>query len=69
MDHTARRKLFAWSLLIASIIGYPLSALTFAAGEPPAVLALSWAAIALTAIDILMTVGVRNEQDKDKDDS
>ena len=55
---------FAWALLVASIVGWPVSALTFAAEEPPSILGLSWLAITLTALDILSTQDVRQEQDK-----
>lgn len=37
----------SYVLLAASIIGWPVSQLTFARGEPPTVLALSWIAIIL----------------------
>lgn len=53
----------AWVLLAASIVGWPLSALTIAQGEPPVVLGLSWLAITLTALDILSTQDVRKNQD------
>lgn len=58
------RVVAAWILLGASLVGWPISALTFAAGEPPAILGLSWLAITLTALDILSTQDVRREQDK-----
>jgi hypothetical protein len=45
----------AWILLIGSLIGWPLSALTWARDEPPFILGLSWAAITLTAMDLLKT--------------
>lgn len=53
----------AWVLLVASLLGWPLSALTFAQGEPPVVLGLSWLAITLTALDIVSTQDVRKQQD------
>lgn len=53
----------AWCLLAGSLIGWPLSALTFAQGEPPVVLGLSWLAITLTALDIVSTQDVRKQQD------
>jgi hypothetical protein len=43
----------AWVLLIGSLIGWPLSALTWARDEPPFILGLSWMAITLTAMDLL----------------
>lgn len=52
-------------LLVGSVVGWPLSALTFARHEPPTVLGLSWLALFLNAVNILMTVGVRNTQDRD----
>jgi uncharacterized membrane protein YfcA len=54
---------FAWVLLIGSLIGWPLTALTVAQDEPQIVLALSWLAITLTALNIILTADVRNEQD------
>ena len=59
------RLIGAWVLLVVSVIGWPLSALTFAKGEPATVLGLSWFAIAMTAVDILITTSVRNEQDEE----
>lgn len=64
MSPHARVRL-AWCLLIASAVGWPLSALTFARHEPPTVLGLSWLAITLTAVDVLFTSDVRREQDDD----
>ena len=52
----------AWVLLIASLILWPLSMFTFAKGEPPFILSLSWLAITLTAVDILSTQDVRDKQ-------
>lgn len=64
-DWRARARLIlAWVLLGTSVIGWPLSALTFAKSEPPTVLGLSWLALFLNAIGILMTVTVRNTQDE-----
>jgi hypothetical protein len=53
----------AWVVVILSIVGWPLSALTWARDEPQFVLGLSWLAITLTALDILSTSDVRVEQD------
>lgn len=55
----------AWFLLVVSLIGWPASALTVARAEPQFVLALSWLAIALTAVDILSTSDVRRQQEDD----
>lgn len=55
----------AWVLLVGSLIGWPISAFTWAKDEPPFVLSLSWLAIVLTAVDILSTSDVRNEQEEE----
>lgn len=55
----------AWLLLVGSLIGWPLSALTFAKSEPPFILGLSWLAITLTALDLLKTSRVHQDQDDD----
>jgi hypothetical protein len=49
-------------LIWASVVGWPLSALTIARAEPQFVLGLSWLAILFTGLDILLTTDVRNEQ-------
>lgn len=54
----------AWTLLIGSLIGWPVSQLTFARHEPPFILGLSWLAIILTAADLLSTTDVRNQGDE-----
>jgi hypothetical protein len=53
------RRTAAAIMIIVSLIGWPLSALTLAKGEPQFVLALSWLAITLTAIDVWSTSDVR----------
>lgn len=57
------RTIGAWVLLVGSMIGWPLSALTWAADEPPFVLGLSWLAIILTSLDLLSTSQVYEKQD------
>ena len=55
-------------LVVITLIGWPLSAFTWASGEPQFVLGLSWMAITLTALDVALTADVRVEQeDGDKD--
>lgn len=49
-------------LLVLSLIGWPLTALTVAKDEPQFVLGLSWLAITLTAADIVATADVRDKQ-------
>lgn len=52
-------------LVVVTLIGWPLSAFTWASGEPQFVLGLSWLAITLTAVDVALTADVRVEQDDD----
>jgi hypothetical protein len=53
----------AWLLLAVCLLGWPLSAFTFAREEPPAILALSWLAVAITALDVVSTQDVRQKQE------
>jgi hypothetical protein len=53
----------AWLVVVVSVLGWPLSAMTFAADEPQFVLGLSWMAITITALDVLATSDVRAEQE------
>lgn len=59
------RTVLAWALLLGSLIGWPLSAFTLARGEPQFILALSWLAITLTAMDLLTSSQVHEEQGED----
>jgi hypothetical protein len=62
------RTITAWVLLAGSAIGWPLSIVTFAKDEPPAVLSLSWIAILLEAGSLLTASQVREaQQDGDSD--
>jgi hypothetical protein len=58
------RKRAAGIMIIVTLIGWPLSAFTFAANEPQFILGLSWLAITLTAVDIYATTDVRKEIDE-----
>jgi len=57
----------AWVLLVGSLVGYPVSAMTIARSEPPVVLGLSWFAITLTAADLLSTQQVHKKQQDEPD--
>lgn len=61
LSPVARLRL-AWLTLVLSILGMLIS-LVFVHNEPPTVLALSWGAITITAIDILCTSDVRATQE------
>lgn len=58
--------MLAWTLLIGSLIGWPLSALTWAKDEPQFILGLSWLAITLTALDFLKTARVHRDQNEEQ---
>lgn len=62
------RTIAAWILLVGSIIGWPVSAFTWAKGEPQFVLGLSWLAIVLTSADLLSTSQVREDQASEETD-
>lgn len=63
MSPRSRRRA-ATVLFALTVAGWPLSALWLAKDEPPFVLGLSWAALALTALDILATSDVREKEDE-----
>lgn len=56
------RTIAAWVLLIGALIGWPVSLLTVAAGEPPFVLSLSWLAIVIEAASLLTASQVHEGQ-------
>jgi hypothetical protein len=56
---------FAVVLLVVCIIGWPLTAATVFSEEPPGILGLSWLAIILQAVEILLTTDVRDTQKGD----
>lgn len=57
------RRAAALVLIVVSLAGWPLSALTVAHDEPQFVLGLSWLAITLTALDVFFTTDVRVQQE------
>lgn len=63
MNSKRLRILLARTLLWGSIIGWPLSAFTWARHEPQFILGLSWLAITLTAADFLTTAEVHRDQE------
>jgi hypothetical protein len=52
----------AVALLVLCVIAWPITSLTCFKGEPQGVLALSWLALILTFVDIVVTADVRNQQ-------
>lgn len=59
------RLYFAWTMLVCSLIGWPLSMLTpLGNREPPFILSLSWLAIVVTAWGIIETSSVHHHQKK-----
>lgn len=61
------RRRAALVLVLVTLVGWPASCLTVAKEEPPFILALSWLAISITALDVAATTDVRTEQE-DGDD-
>lgn len=59
-----RRRQAALVLIILSLIGWPLSAFLLAKDEPPFILALSWLAITITAVDVWLTTDVRKQTEE-----
>lgn len=53
----------AWGVLILCVVCWPISAVTIFSDEPQGILGLSWLALILTALDIIVTTDVRREQD------
>jgi hypothetical protein len=59
---TEKRVIFAWILLGISVIAWPITALTVFREEPQGILGLSWFAIILTCLDVVVTSDVRDKQ-------
>jgi len=47
------RLVIAWTLFVASLLGWPLS--VWLTDEPPFILSLSWLALTITAWDVICT--------------
>jgi hypothetical protein len=62
MNVKRARTILAWVLFVGSLVGWPVSALTWARHEPQFVLGLSWLAITLTALDLLTSSQVHEDQ-------
>jgi hypothetical protein len=52
----------AWVMLAICLVAWPTTSLTVFKGEPQGVLALSWIAIILAMLQIVVTTDVRNNQ-------
>lgn len=59
----------AWIILLISFILWPVAAFTFAADEPPAILALSFLAITITCVDIIVSSDVSAEVSVETDEA
>lgn len=55
----------AWVLLLGSVIGWPVSALTIFRDEPPGILGLSWLAIIICSAELLTASQVHHDQDQE----
>ena len=62
VDFRRVRTIAAWVLLVAALIGWPLSMFTLARDEPPFVLSLSWLAIVIEAANLLTSSQVHEDQ-------
>lgn len=56
-----------WVLSVAVVVLWPVSMLTFARHEPPTVLSLSWCALLLAALGILVTAQMQKRVTLDAD--
>lgn len=54
------RLILAWCLFWASLIGWPIS--IWLTDEPVFILSLSWFAITITALDMIMTADLKDEE-------
>lgn len=51
-------------LLVICVIAWPITAMTVFRDEPQGILGLSWGAIIITALDIILTADVSKKQDE-----
>lgn len=58
------RVVIAWVLLVGSLAGWPVAALTVARDEPQFVLGLSFLAIVIESASLLTTSQVHRDQDE-----
>jgi hypothetical protein len=59
---TEARVKAAWVLLIICVIAWPVTSLTIFRHEPQGILGLSWAAIIISMLEVVMAADVRNNQ-------
>jgi hypothetical protein len=57
----------AWALLVACLVGWPVSCQTFAKEEPPAVLSLSWLALIIESVNVVTTQQITKKQEEGGD--
>lgn len=53
----------AWGMFWICVVLWPITSLTIFASEPQGVLGLSWVALILNALNIVITTDVRREQE------
>jgi hypothetical protein len=70
-----RRHQLAWVLLVISLVGWPGTHILMVVTQPPenswvfhVLLAISWLAITMTALDLLATTDVRKQHDDSDND-
>ena len=59
------RTVAAWVLLVGCLLGWPVSALTLARGEPQFVLGLSWMALVIESANLLTSSQVKEGQKRE----
>lgn len=59
-----RVKVAAWAL-VASLVMWPVTAVTVFAKEPQGILSLSWGAIVLTLLQIVLATDIRDQQEEE----
>lgn len=61
-----RRVVWAAWALVASLVAWPVSAVTVFSSEPPGILSLSWGAIVLTLLQIVLATDIRDQQEEEE---
>lgn len=61
------RTIAAWVLLIGSLIGWPVTAVTVFRHEPQGILGLSWLALVISSAELLTASQVREDQKNTED--
>lgn len=55
----------AWTLLVVSVVGWPVTAIFFSKYIQQVILGLSWIALIISALGVLATTDVRKQQEEE----